>query len=224
MANVSRSIRNWPESERPRERLLTLGPDRLTTTELVAILLGSGLKGKSAVEVARECLRVPLPEINQVRLAQIKGLGPGKTARVLAGLELGKRLLDAQGPQDLRLKCSAEVFAYLQPRFLGKTEELFAVLILDTKNRPQKWIEVARGQGEAVHFRPAEMFQKVLLEGASAFICLHNHPSGDPEPSPEDRELTRRLREGAQVLGLRLLDHLVLGHRTYYSFADQGWS
>ncbi len=217
-----KSIRQWPESERPRERLLKWGADRLSSAELIAILLGSGVKGRSAVEVARDCLDIPLREMSADRLSRISGLGPGKIARIMAGLEMGRRLLAEGSEEDLRLRSSAEVYTYVRPQFLGRKEEVFSVLLLDTKNRPQRMIEIARGNGESVHFLLVDLFQKVVQEKASALICVHNHPSGDPKPSPEDEHLTQKLREGAHILGLRFLDHIILGHSSYYSFADHG--
>jgi len=141
----------------------------------------------------------------------------------LAGLELGRRLFAEAADPDARLTTSRQVFDLILPRVLGADREMFFVVPVDVKNRLLEIVEVGRGSSEGVVFSPSEVLQAVLRTSASGFICAHNHPSGDVTPSGEDRALTRRLMEGARLVGVRFLDHVIVGGQTHYSFADAGW-
>ena len=216
------SIRQWPESERPRERLLEKGAGSLSTSELLAILIGNGQRGSSAVDLAKNVLAHSrnLHDLTSITLRSIPGMGPAKAAKILAALELGKRALQKNDKANGRLRSSEDVFEWIHPRMLGLTSEVFLVICVDAKNRPLETIEIARGSNDGVLFTPKEVFREAIRADASGVICVHNHPSGDPTPSQLDIDLTTRLKKLAQLVGIRFLDHVIVAENQYYSFVD----
>lgn len=220
-------IREWPESERPRERILELGGQALSSAELLAILIGSGDRGLSAVDVARRLLQggekgdLTANQLSIGSLLRTKGVGPAKAARILAALELGRRFSAAERSSVHRLAQSSDVAKLMNSRVTGLSYELFFVISVDVKNRPITIQQVSRGSAEGVAIQPKEVFAEAVRAGASGIICVHNHPSGDATPSPEDRALTVRLKEGALILGLRFLDHVILANGNSYSFTEK---
>ncbi|MFH1262365.1 MAG: DNA repair protein RadC [Pseudomonadota bacterium] len=218
--NRTRGILSWPISERPRERLLTEGANALSAAELLAILIGHGTRGVSALDLAREILSDSGTRFSGPELVRRKGLGGAKAARILAGIELGKRLILANPKETRRLSNAAAVADFIRPRFLGLSVETFWVISVDVKNRPIGVHEIARGSGEGVTFEAREAFSEPLRAGANGIVVVHNHPSGDATPSREDEKLTVRLKEGAGLLGLRFLDHVIVTDRVHFSFTD----
>jgi DNA repair protein RadC len=216
--NRTHGILSWPIPERPRERLLEQGARALSSIELLAILIGTGTRARSVMDLAEKAVTI-LSDLSTGGLLGIEGLGPTKTARILAGIELGRRSLSEAPPDGIRLTAADAVVNFLRPRFLGLTEEIFLAISVDVKNRPLAIHEIARGTGEGVAFQPREIFKEVMKAGGSGIIVAHNHPSGDPLPSVEDERLTARLREGAEILGLRFLDHVIVGGEAHFSFA-----
>lgn len=222
-------VTDMPSSERPRERLLAHGAKSLATAELIAILLGTGQgPGKlSAVGLGQFILQTlsqnqrdpmgVLREVSAQELMDIPGVGPAKATTILAALELGKRVLQARPPEKTVVDDPSVAAAALSHDLMWQTQERFAVLFLDVKHRiiGSKVITIGTATETLAH--PRDIFREVLRHGATRIIIAHNHPSGSLEPSPEDITLTRQLLEAAQVLGVPLLDHLILGNGDYAS-------
>jgi len=214
-------------SELPRERIARHGPEPLGEDELLALVLGGGGRAGSALQLARGLLsrcgglpglaRAPLPALHAVR-----GIGSARAAAVIAALELGKRLVAAPPANERRFLCSADVFEVYHPRLRHCPQEVFLALALDGRNRCQRELTLARGGGGACAVTARDVFRDLLAGGAAAVIFVHNHPSGDPSPSPEDRELTAKLCAAGELLGLRVLDHVIVGDGRYASLADRG--
>ena len=223
-----RGISNWPENERPRERLFRAGPEALSDAELLAILLRVGRRKSSAVEVARDLLQHlgglrGLANRGLDELCGVAGIGPAKAAQVQAGIELGKRALAAPLSTGTRIGCSQDLFNHYYPLLRDLRHEVFKVILLDAKHTIIREATVSEGSLTLSIVHPREVFNLAVRESAAAVIFLHNHPSGDAQPSAEDRELTARLVAAGNLLGIRVLDHLVVGDRAYVSFADRGW-
>jgi DNA repair protein RadC len=221
-------ISGWPLSERPRERLLQEGPQALSDAQLLAILLRVGRPDSSAVQVAMELLKqvrgLPgLANRGLDELCQVAGIGPAKAAQLKAAIELGKRVLAAPLSTDTQIGSSADLFKHYFPRLRDLRHEVFRTILLDAKHRIIREAAVSEGSLTLSIVHPREVFNLAVRESAAAVIFLHNHPSGDPQPSLEDRELTARLVAAGEVLGIRVLDHLIIGDGRYVSFADSGW-
>jgi len=221
-------ITGWPEGERPRERLLSRGAAALTDAQLVAILLRVGRQRSSAVEVARDLLQRlgGLPGLVQCgieELCAVPGVREAKAAQLKAALELGRRALAAPLTKGTKITSSRDLFNHFHPALRDLRREIFKVVLLDAKHAILREATVSEGSLTLSIVHPREVFSLAVKESAAAVIFLHNHPSGDPTPSQEDRMLTARLVSAGEVLGIRVLDHLVVGDGRYVSFADQGW-
>jgi len=222
------SIAQWPETERPRERLLTLGPQMLTDAQLLAILLRVGRHGSSAVQVGMDILGrlggvVGLAQCGIEELCTVPGVGEAKAAQLKAAIELGKRALAGPLIKGAKITSSRDLFTHYHPALRDLRHEIFKVVLLDAKHAIMRDATVSEGSLTLSIVHPREVFTLAVKESAAAVIFLHNHPSGDPTPSQEDRVLTARLVSAGEVLGIRVLDHLVVGDGRYVSFADQGW-
>jgi len=219
-------IAQWPETERPRERLLAHGPQALTNAQLLAILLRVGRHGSSAVQVGMDILDqlgdvAGLAQCGIEELCAVPGVGEAKAAQLKAALELGKRAL--AGPLTKGARTSRDLFTHYHPTLRELRHEVFKVILLDAKHAILRDATVSEGSLTLSIVHPREVFTLAVKESAAAVIFLHNHPSGDPTPSQEDHVLTARLVSAGEVLGIRVLDHLVVGDGRYVSFADQGW-
>ncbi|MDE1920906.1 MAG: DNA repair protein RadC [Candidatus Omnitrophica bacterium] len=225
---ASNGIRSWPKADRPREKLLRLGEHRLTDSELLAILIQSGARGSSAIELARRILTQlgPWGELSHVPLKEwrsIKGLGPAKIAQIKAAIEIGRRLQE-QPLEDIRvpIDSSKDIVRLLAGRMRDLKREIVKVVYLNSQNKVITMIDAEEGTVNCAHPILREVFSAALYCSASALICVHNHPSGDPAPSPEDRQFTRELCQAGAVLGIAVLDHIIIGNSGYYSFTDEG--
>jgi DNA repair protein RadC len=214
-------------ADRPRERLFNLGPQVLATNELLAVLLGTGTRRLPALELANQILADSgglkgLAEASASALSRLPGLKSARAARVVAALELGRRAVAEPDSPRPAFKTPSDVGRFLQPRLSGKPVEEFGLLILDTRNRLKRLQVISRGSlnGSLVH--PREVFREAIALQAAALVLCHNHPSGDPTPSREDLELTRRLREAGLILGIEVLDHVIVGQGGYVSFKEEG--
>lgn len=221
-------IAHWPKTERPRERLLTKGPEALSDAHLLAILLRTGRRDSSAVQVALELLnRVGglggLAVCGIEELYAIPGVGPAKAAQLKAAVALGRRSMAVPLSSGTRIGSSGDLFKHFHPALRDLKHEVFKVVLLDAKNHVIKEVTVSEGSLTLSIVHPREVFALAVRESAAAVIVLHNHPSGDPTPSPEDRQLTDRLVAAGRLLGINVLDHLIMGDRRYVSFADEGW-
>lgn len=228
MKPASGSIRRWPVSERPRERLLTHGAAILSDAELVAIFLRTGIAGRSAIELARDLLLQSgglrgLLEMDDTKLARHPGLGPAKLAQLKAGLELARRYLAEQLARGDVLGDPAATRRFLQLHLRHQPHEIFACLYLDNQHRVLEFEELFRGTLNGAIVYPREVVKAALRHNAAALIFAHNHPSGVAEPSTADRSLTRRLREALALVDIRVLDHLVIGDGEVISMAERGW-
>ena len=223
------SIAQWPEAERPRERLLGRGAGALADAELLAVLLRSGSRGETAVDLGRRVLALAGPwgvaglgRVAVEDLSGLPGLGPAKAAAVLAALEIGRRVAAARGVSLRRLGDPQEAAQALVPEMAPLDREQFRVVLLDAKHGWLGTETVAVGGLCHVPADPREVFKPAVRRSAAAVILAHNHPSGDPTPSQQDIALTERLVAAGQLLGITVLDHLVIALRGYVSLAAQG--
>lgn len=222
------SIRHWPEHERPRERLLRAGAAQLSDAELLAIFIGTGGRGVDAVARGRALLtrfgslRALLEQPPQ-RLAAEPGLGPAIVSRLKAALELGTRHLAADLERGVALTDPSRAGEYFSRRLRGLEHEVFACLFLDTRHRALAFEELFRGTLDAAEVHPREVVRRALAHNAAAIILGHNHPSGVAEPSAADRAITQRLRDALALVGVRVLDHFVVGDGVPCSLAERGW-
>lgn len=221
------SIASWPESERPREKLLSLGPAALSDAELLAIFLRVGCVGKSAVDLARELLLEygglrPLLEASQADFCKGLGLGAAKYAQLQAVLEMARRHLSATLKTGDLLTSPQAVRDYLRAQLRHRQREIFAVLFLDNQNRLIAYDELFQGTIDGASIHPREVVKQALSRNAAAVIFSHNHPSGIAEPSMADQRITRRLQDALELVDIRVLDHLVVGDGEIVSFAERG--
>jgi len=213
--------------DRPREKLLRLGVKSLGDNELVALVLGSGCHASGALEVANDLLRHlgglhGLARSHPDGLLQVAGVGAAKAARVIAAVELGRRSLSHAPGARIQLRTPRDAAAYLLPAFGSRPTEQFGVVLLDTKHRVLRTTVVAAGTLNATIVEPRDVFREALMGAAAAVVVFHTHPSGDPSPSPDDVELTRRLAAAGALMGIDLVDHIVLGDARYCSFRETG--
>ena len=211
----------------PRERLARLGAAALSDSELLAVLLGTGRAGEGASLLAARILQQTgglwaLARMSPGELAHLGGLGPAKAARVAAAFEAGSRGLVSPLASAIPLSNSEAVFLRYGRRLMSSPVEHFLVICVDAKNRARAEREIARGGRTRCQVDPAEVFRLLVAESASGAIFVHNHPSGDPEPSPQDLELTERLVAAGSLLDIRVLDHVIVGSRKYTSLRDAG--
>jgi DNA repair protein RadC len=220
-------LERTPVGERPRERLYWSGADALADAELLALQLGTGTRGRSAVDVAREVLAMygsltDLAAREATELARVPGIGRAKAARLAATFELSRRLRARVPAARITLSGPAEVYAAYGPLMEDLRREVFRIALLDAQNGLLRDRVISEGTLSASLVHPREVFKPAILESAASVILLHNHPSGDPTPSREDVRLTRQLVECARLLDLRIHDHIIVGHGTYVSLAEKG--
>jgi DNA repair protein RadC len=225
------SIKKWPEDERPRERLLKTGAHGLSTAELLAIILKTGGRDKSALALAREVLMhfpglKAIEDAAQAEFADIKGIGGAKIAQMKAAFELGRRLLHSHrdsGMQPPMFKNSREVYEYFRPKFYGLKKERFLCALLDAKNRVFRETVVSEGTLTSSLVHPREVFRDAIKDAAASVLFIHNHPSGDPSPSRDDIDITKRLVETGKVIGINVVDHIVISDGAYLSLMEKGY-
>ena len=220
-------MKDLSPDDRPREKLLRHGVTALGDNELVALVLGSGYRRASALAVANGLLAARGGLHGLVRstcddLARVAGIGHAKAAQVIAALEMGRRTL-ARGPSArIQLMKPRDAATYLLPSFGSRPVEQFGVVLLDTKHRVLRTTVLAIGTLNTTVVQPREVFREATLGGAAAVVVFHTHPSGDPTPSPDDVELTRRLAAAGIVMGIDVVDHVILGDVRYWSFKEMG--
>ncbi|WP_455375709.1 RadC family protein [Kaarinaea lacus] len=222
------SILDWPEGERPREKMLLRGADALSDAELLAIFLRTGVKGKSAVDLARELLLQfgslrSLLEADQHCFCQAQGLGQAKYILLQATLEMSRRFLAESMLRDDALTNPQSTTRYLMAKMRDYRREVFACVFLDNRHRVISYDELFFGTIDSATVHSRELVQQSLYHNASAVILAHNHPSGIAEPSHADRELTKQLQKALSLIDVRVLDHIVVGDGSTVSFAERGY-
>lgn len=224
-------IREMPEGDRPRERLAARGASALSDAELIAILLRTGVPGSNAVEVGRQLLKKygslhALSRCSVRELAAIKGIGNAKGAQLAAAFGLGQRLAQEKRPEK-KIDTPERIYELLGPEMQALHKEALRVVLLDTRYNHLRIEEVSLGSINESIAHPRDVFRPALIYSAYAVVVVHNHPSGDPSPSQADHNLTRRLREAAELLQIKLLDHVIIGapaegRLPYFSFKEMG--
>jgi len=219
-------IRDLPGPERPRERLTRYGPDALATYELLAVVLGSGIQGESAILVAQRALHAfsglkGLSQASIDELAALRGIGWARAVQIKAAFALGARSEDGDGQRTV-IRGPADVAALVGPRLSRQAKERFLLLCLDARTAVKRISEISVGTLEESLVHPREVFREAIQSLASAVIVAHNHPSGDPSPSADDVTATRRLAEAGDIIGIRLLAHVITGAGGCYSFQEHG--
>ncbi len=222
------SIRDWPTEERPREKLLARGPGALSDAELLAIFLRTGVRGRSAVDLARELLTRfgglrALLGASRHDFCAAPGLGDAKYAQLQAVLEMSRRHLGERLRRGVTIDAPEKCIDYLRARLGDRPAECFAVLFLDNRHRLIAFEELFHGTIDGASVYPREVVRRALAHNAAAVILSHNHPSGVAEPSQADRRITERLREALELIDVRVLDHIVIGDGEHCSLAQRGW-
>lgn len=222
------NIKQWAEDDRPREKLLLKGRQALSDAELLAILLGSGSRNETAVQLAQRILHDSgnnLYELSKLSLAELqkfKGVGEAKAITIQAALELGRRKKEADTPQHTIVRTSADAYQHIATRLSDLPHEEFWILLLNRAHKVTKTELVSRG-GVTGTVADVRMMLKMAVESlASAVILAHNHPSGNTKPSDADIQLTRKVKEAAALFDVQLLDHVIIGEGSYFSFTDEG--
>ena len=221
-------LRELPRAERPRERLIDLGARALTATELLAILIGSGGARRSALALAHDVLATTDGSLRRLSaqpvaaLTTIHGLGGARAMAIHAALELGRRLSIEARDDGAPLRSPRDVWTAFAPRLEDLPVEEFHVAVLDSQHRLDRDITVTRGILNSSLVHPREVFREAIAERAAAIILVHNHPSGDPTPSPDDRAITSQLVAAGRLLDIPVADHVVIGRGRYLSFAEGG--
>lgn len=222
-----RAIANWPEEDRPREKLLRYGAHTLSNAELLAILIRTGTKGSSAVDLARELLRKfktlrAISACDPAELHEIKGLSTAKVAQIKAAVELGRRMMSEERALEGPIRSSSDVAEYLMPLLRDLKHEMFKVVLLDRRNGVLDVVDIDEGDVAKTHPSIRKMMLRAAQAYAAGLIAVHNHPSGDPTPSEQDKVLTRGLVIAGRAMDIRVFDHLIIGDGRYFSFADEG--
>lgn len=220
-------IRDWPEDERPREKLLARGAAVLSDAELLAIFIGCGPRGQSAVDLGRQLLvgggLRGLLDRGPGEMAKLRGLGPARACALAAALELGTRHLGQQLQRGEALADPAQAGDYFARKLRPLPHEVFACLFLDTRHRVIAYEELFRGTLDGSEVHPREVARRCLAHNAAAVLFGHNHPSGNPEPSAADRAVTARLKQALALVEVRVLDHFIVGDGAPTSMAQRGW-
>lgn len=216
-----------PLPDRPREKLARVGPGALGDNELVALLLGTGVRARSSLALAQDVLETAggvagLLQATLGDLLRIRGIGRPRAARLLAAIELGRRAVTSPGAERRRFGSPADIGRYLLPLYGGHREERFGILMLDSKMRLIRAETLSVGTLDASLAHPREVFRAATLASAASIAVFHNHPSGDPTPSHDDVCLTHRLVAAGELMGIAVVDHLILGAGRWFSFRDAG--
>jgi DNA repair protein RadC len=228
------TIKDWDDQDKPREKLLTKGPDSLSDSEILAILISTGTANKSAIEVAKDLLSFANNDIDKLANLEIKelqkthGIGEAKAITIMAALELGKRRMSAtNNKRRIQIKSSTDIFNFIGPQLFNLRAEEFWVIYLNNGNFITETQQIGKGSQERVVVDIKKIIKYALLNNASKIIIVHNHPSGILEPSPEDHKITQAINKACDAVTLKLLDHIIIGnslqHNAYYSFNDEGY-
>lgn len=222
------SIKNWAKDDQPREKLLVNGPESLSNSELLAIIIHHGNRDESAVELSKKILRlgkdnlVELGKLSIKDLTKIKGIGKAKAITIAAALELGRRRQESEPLAKTVIGSSGDIARYLQVKLKDFRHEVFAVLFLNKANKINHFEIISEGGITATVADPRIILRKALEEDAVSIILCHNHPSGSLKPSQPDKLLTAKIKEASLLFDIVLIDHIIVSENGYYSFADNG--
>ena len=222
------SIKQWSKDDRPREKLLMSGAENLSNSELIAILIQNGTRQKTAVDLAKEILKMGKDNLSELgklsvkELMKIKGIGEAKAITIAAALELGRRRQAAAPLEKQLISSSGDIARYLQTKIKDYRHEIFAVLFLNRANKINHFEIISEGGITGTVADPRIILRKALEEDAVNIILCHNHPSGSLKPSRADEELTKKIKEAARLLDITVIDHIIVSEDGYYSFADEG--
>ena len=222
------SIKQWAKDDRPREKLLSNGAENLSHSELLAILIHNGTKEKTAVDLAKEILKLGKDNLNELgklsvkELMKIKGIGEAKAITIAAALELGRRRHASSSLEKSVVQSSGDIARYLQIKLKDYRREVFAILFLNRANKVNHFEIISEGGITGTIADPRIILKKALEEDATSIILCHNHPSGSIKPSRADEELTSKIKEAARYFDIKVLDHVIVSEDGYYSFADEG--
>jgi DNA repair protein RadC len=222
------SIKQWAEGDRPREKMINKGKRSLSDAELIAILIGSGNEKESAVDLAKRILKnvndnlIELSKMNINELMKFRGIGEARAINIVAALELGRRRQSEKALEKGHISCSKDIYEYFAGIIETKYEE-FWIALMDRANTIIKAINISIGGVSGTVVDPKKVFKIALEYGASSVIFCHNHPSGNIQPSDSDKHLTTKLKDAGNLLDIRVLDHIIMGDNTYFSFADEGF-
>ena len=224
----STSIKNWATDDRPREKLSMKGAAALSDSELLGILINTGNKEKSALQLGKEVLLLGHNNLNELGkltisdLTKIKGIGPAKAITLCAALELGRRRQSGKPLEKKGIKCSNDIANYLQAQLKDYSYEVFAVVFLNRANKINHFEIISKGGITGTVADPRIILKRALEEGATSIVLSHNHPSGNLKPSKADEMLTEKIKEAAKFLDISVIDHIIVSEEGYYSFADEG--
>lgn len=222
------TIKSWAEEDRPREKLLSLGRRSLTDAELIAILIGSGNRQETAVELSKRILHSLDSDLDKLGrlsvndLSKFKGIGEAKAISIISALELGRRRKDIETPKTNQISCSKDIFNLMSRFFADLNHEEFWIVLLNRANNVLSQHLISKGGQAGTVADPKIIFQAALENHAASIILSHNHPSGNLKPSQADINLTRKLRDAGQLLDIPVLDHVIFTNTSYFSFADEG--
>ena len=219
-------MKDLPMEEKPREKAKIYGMENLSTVDLLSILLRTGKKNLSVKDLSISLLDKingieGLKTLRLPTLTKISGIGETKAITLLAAIELGKRVKEKELPKTIQIRETKDVYEYYHSYFDGETQEKFYVLFLDNKNRVIAGKTIFLGTSNQSLVHPRDIFKEAILNSALKILCIHNHPSGDVTPSREDEMITKRLEECGTLLGIPLLDHVILGNNSYFSFLER---
>lgn len=228
MEVTSLMLREVPTEERPRERMLQYGAGALSHAELLAIILRTGTVSESAVRLASRILSESgglrsLVDMSKDQLTQIKGIGDAKALQILAGIELGRRIAKSTFSERITIRSPKDIANLMSEELRYLQKEHFVCLFLNTKNHVLAQETLSMGSLNASIVHPREVFRAAIKRSSASIVCVHNHPSGDPTPSPEDIQLTQRLVEAGTIIGIEVLDHVIIGDQRFISLKEEGF-
>jgi DNA repair protein RadC len=223
------SIKNWPEDERPRERLIKYGEDKLSDASLLGILIGSGDRtaNKNAIDLSRDLLNMfndfySIDQATVTELCKVKGIGLAKAAQIKAALEVGKRMSSQISGKKVKMETSRCFVEHFTPFMKNLKKEIVKLVLLNPKLFVIKDLTISEGSLNSSVLHPREVMIPAIKESAASFAVIHNHPSGDPSPSQQDMEITHRLNKTGQIIGIKMVDHIIIGDNKFFSFSDEG--
>jgi len=222
------NIKSWPLEDRPREKLIKNGEQFLSNAELLAILLKNGTKGENALDLARKIIQKfqtlrNLCSASNTDFREFKGIGIAKIAQLKAAIEIGRRLMEENVKlPETKIFSAKKVYEILLPRMRDLKKEVFKIILLNSQKKMIDIVEIAEGTTNYANPIIREIFEKAIQNFASSIICVHNHPSGDPTPSKEDKLFTHKLVNAGNALEIQVIDHVIIGNNTYFSFLEKG--